>query len=81
VNAAIIPRSGGGPAADDRARPGDVLKQLRWPEHRARGVLDLLRGCPALAIAFGVAGIDAARKVFRSEEDASRSPKNDVEHI
>ncbi len=35
----------------------------------------------ALAIAFGVAGIDAARKVFRNEEDASPSSRDDVEHI
>lgn len=35
----------------------------------------------ALAIAFGVAGIDQARKVFRDEGEAARSGKQDVEHI
>ena len=35
----------------------------------------------ALAIAFGVAGIDAARRVFKDAEDASRPDKGDVEHI
>lgn len=35
----------------------------------------------ALAIAFGVAGIDAARRVFKEAEDASHPGKGDVEHI
>jgi len=35
----------------------------------------------ALAIAFGVAGIDAARKVFRDDGEASPAKKNDIEHI
>lgn len=35
----------------------------------------------ALAIAFGVAGIDAARKVFGNDEQASRSLQDDIEHV
>lgn len=35
----------------------------------------------ALAIAFGVAGIDAARKVFSGEVESSRATKSDIEHI
>ena len=34
----------------------------------------------ALAIAFGVAGIDQARKVYSGEED-SRSTKSDIDHL
>ena len=32
-------------------------------------------------IAFGVAGIDAARKVFQDDREVPRSTKNDIEHI
>ena len=35
----------------------------------------------ALAIAFGVAGIDAARKVFRVDERSPETQKNDIEHV
>jgi hypothetical protein len=35
----------------------------------------------ALAIAFGVAGIDAARKVFSGGAESSRATKSDIEHI
>lgn len=35
----------------------------------------------ALAIAFGVAGIDAARRVFGDGDPSSRSANNDIEHI
>ena len=35
----------------------------------------------ALAIAFGVAGIDAARKIFSGEAGSSRPTKSDIDHL
>lgn len=35
----------------------------------------------ALAIAFGVAGIDQARKVFNEGGQSSRNPMNDINHV
>jgi hypothetical protein len=35
----------------------------------------------ALAIAFGVAGIDAARKVFKDDGEAPRSSNGDIDHV
>lgn len=35
----------------------------------------------ALAIAFGVAGIDAARKVFAPDREGPRSKESDIDHI
>lgn len=35
----------------------------------------------ALAIAFGVAGIEPARKVFRNDEQAAQPTKSDIEHV
>ena len=35
----------------------------------------------ALAIAFGVAGIDPARKVFSGQTEKPQATKNDIEHV